>query len=83
MPVAGVNDGCVAFIPRLVQDVLVTLETLHDIAPVTIQNLWNCRIYFYLRLINVFVLEAMASKVTQLLQLILTDPRKASENVLQ
>ena len=40
MPVAGVDDGCVAFIPRLVQDILVTLETLHDITPVTVQDLY-------------------------------------------
>ena len=39
MPVAGVDDGRVAFIPRLVQDILVALETLHDIAPVTVQDL--------------------------------------------
>ena len=40
MPVAGVDDGCVTLIPRLVQDILVTLETLHEIAPVTVQDLY-------------------------------------------
>ena len=41
MPVAGVDDGCVTLIPRLVQDILVTLETLHDIAPVPVKDLYR------------------------------------------
>ena len=44
MPVARVDDGGVALVPRLVQDVLVALETLHDIAPVTVQDLHKTKV---------------------------------------